>query len=119
MGAVHRKSRPRALGTVPLNHLDRELGQYMHYAENKCQKIKSGQIPLSAKASLWICCMQVYRSLLRFHSGRIKNQGNLKGAARRCNILEVMSFSIKEIYLHLKACVEQCDHFRKHGKYYR
>jgi hypothetical protein len=30
-----------------------------------------------------------------------------------------MSLSIKEIYLHLKACVDQCNHFRKHGKYYQ
>jgi hypothetical protein len=26
-----------------------------------------------------------------------------------------MSLSIEEIYLRLKACVNQCDHFRKHG----
>ncbi len=30
-----------------------------------------------------------------------------------------MSLSIKEIYLRLKAFVDQCDHFRKHGKYYQ
>ncbi len=29
-----------------------------------------------------------------------------------------MSLSIEEIYLHLKACVDQCDHFRKQGKYH-
>jgi hypothetical protein len=29
-----------------------------------------------------------------------------------------MSLSIKEIYLRLKACVDQCDYFRKHGKYH-
>jgi hypothetical protein len=49
----------------------------------------------------------------------MKNQGNLKQAARRCNILDAMSLSIKEIYLRLKACVDQCNHFRKHGKYYQ
>ena len=30
-----------------------------------------------------------------------------------------MSLSIEEIFLRLKACVDQCDHFRKNGKYYR
>ena len=30
-----------------------------------------------------------------------------------------MSLSIEEILLRLKACVDQCDHFRKNGKYYR
>jgi hypothetical protein len=48
----------------------------------------------------------------------MKNQGNLKRVARRCNILDTMSLSIKEIYLRLKACVNLCDHSRKHGKYY-
>ena len=26
---------------------------------------------------------------------------------------------LEEIFLRLKACVDQCDHFRKNGKYYR
>ena len=30
-----------------------------------------------------------------------------------------MSLSIKEIFLRLKVCVDQCDHFRKNDKYYR
>jgi len=30
-----------------------------------------------------------------------------------------MPLSMEEIFLHLKACVDQCDHFRKNGKYYR
>jgi hypothetical protein len=33
--------------------------------------------------------------------------------------MDAMSLSIEEIYLCLKACVDQCDHFRKNGKYYR
>jgi hypothetical protein len=118
MGAAHWKSKSRALARRRLNMLDKELGQYMHYAEKKCCKIKSGWIPFSPEASLWIHWTQVYRSHLRLHSGRIKNQGNLKQAARRCNILDAMSLSIKEIYLRLKACINQCNHFRKHGKYY-
>jgi hypothetical protein len=90
----------------------------MHYAEKKCCKIKSGQIPFSLEASLWIRWTQVYRSLLKYHAGRIKNRGNLKQAARQYNILDTMSLSIEEIYLRLKACVDQCNHFRKHGKYH-
>jgi hypothetical protein len=78
MGAAHRKSRSRASGTACLSRLDRELGQYMHYAEKKCWKIKSGQILFSPEASLWIRCMQVYQSLLKFYAGRIKKQGDLK-----------------------------------------
>jgi hypothetical protein len=82
MGAAHWKSKSRALARRQLNKLDKELGQYMRYAEKKCPKIKSGRIPFSPEASLWICRTQVYQSLLKYHAGRIKNQGNLKQAAR-------------------------------------
>ncbi len=51
MGAAHRKSRSKALATARFNCLDRELGQCMRHAEMKCQKIKSGWIPFSPKAS--------------------------------------------------------------------
>ena len=57
--------------------------------------------------------------MLKYHAGQIKNRGNLKRAARRCQITDAMSLSIEEILLRLKACVDQCDHFRKNGKYYR
>ncbi len=119
MGAAHQKSKSRASARRHLNKLDKELGQYMHYAEKKCRKIKSCRIPFSLEASLWIRWTQVNQSLLKYHAGRIKNRGNLKQAARRCNILDAMSLSIEEIYLCLKACVDQCDHFRKHNKYHR
>jgi hypothetical protein len=119
MGAAHQKSKSRALARRHLNKLDKELGQYMRYAEKRCCKIKSGWISFSPEAWLWIRQMQVYQSLLRLHAGQIKNQDNLKQAAMGCIILDAMSLSIEKIYLQLKACVDQCNHFRKHGKYYR
>jgi hypothetical protein len=103
MGAAHQKSKSRALARRHLNKLDKELGQYMRYVEKKCCKINSGWIPFSLGAPLWIRWMKVYRSLLRLHAGRIKNQGNLKQAVRQCNILDAMYLSIEEIYLRLKA----------------
>jgi hypothetical protein len=119
MGAAHRKSKTKASAIKRLNKVDKELGEYMRYAERKCRKIKSGRIPFSPEASLWIRRTQVYRSLLKYHAGRIKNRGNLKRAARRCQITDAMSLPIEEIFLRLKACVDQCDHFRRNGKYYR
>jgi hypothetical protein len=119
MGAAHRKSKTKASAIKRLNKVDKELGEYMRYAERKCRKIKSGRIPFSPEASLWIRRTQVYRSLLKYHAGRIKNRGNLKRAARRCQITDAMSLPIEEILLRLKACVDQCDHFRRNGKYYQ
>ena len=119
VGKAHTKSRSRRSLTRRLNRLDAELGTYMRYAEKQCRKIKSGRIPFSPEASVWIRRTQIYRSLLRYHAGKIRNRGNLKRAARRCGIPYAWSLSIQEIYFRLQACVNKCDYFRKHGKYYR
>jgi hypothetical protein len=91
----------------------------MHYAKKKYQKIKSGRVMFSPEASLWIRRTQVYSSLLKYHARRIRNGGNLKQTVRWCNIPDAMSLSIEEIYFRLKACVNQCNYFKKHGKYYQ
>ncbi len=56
--------------------------------------------------------------LLRYHAGKICNQGNLNQTARRCNIPDAFSLSIQEIYFRLKACISKCKYFRKNGRYY-
>ena len=68
-----------------LKKLDQEGEAYMKQAEKKCHRLKSGRIPFSPEASLWICQCQVYRSLLRWHNGKLRNlatnaapQGNAK-----------------------------------------
>jgi hypothetical protein len=48
-----------------LNKLDREGEAYMKHAEKKCRRLKSGRIPFSLEALLWIRQCQVYRSLLQ------------------------------------------------------
>jgi hypothetical protein len=52
--------------------MDEEGKAYMWQAEKICRKIKCCQIPFSPKAEIWIQCVQVYYSLLRYHKGRIK-----------------------------------------------
>jgi hypothetical protein len=118
-GAAHISSKSRRKVAKHLNRLDNELGQYMRHAEKKCRKIKSGRIPFLPEVSQWIRRTQVYWSLLKYHAGRIRNRGNLKRMARRCNIPDAMSLTICIIKMHLKTCVIQCDYFRKHGKAYR
>jgi hypothetical protein len=88
-------------------------------AEKKCRRIKSGCIPFSPEAALWICRTQVYQSLLRYHRGLIRNRGNLKRTVRRCGIHNCLALSVEEILLRLKACIGRCDYFRIHGKWHR
>jgi hypothetical protein len=91
----------------------------MKHAEKKCCRIKSGQIPFSPEASLWIGQCQVYCSLLRWHAGKIWNRGNLKRTARRCQIDGPFFLSVEELKLQLRICKRKCNYFRKHGKRHR
>jgi hypothetical protein len=118
-GTAHTNSRSRRKAAKCLNQLDDEFGDYMHHADKKCQKIKSGRIPFLPEASLWICRTQVYWSLLKYLAGRICNRENLKRMARRGNISDAMSLTICEIDMRQKVCIFQCNYFRKHGKAYR
>jgi hypothetical protein len=96
-----------------LNQLDWEGEQYMRHAEKKCCRTKSGRIPFSPEALLWICQCQVYRLLLRWHAGKIWNRGNLKRTARRCRIDTPFLLLVEELKSQLETCK---DYFRKHGK---
>jgi hypothetical protein len=49
----------------------------------------------------------------------VKNRGNLKRAARRCNIPNHLSLSVVEIYEQLKECKKECLFFQEHGKQFR
>ncbi len=91
----------------------------MKHAKKKCLWVKPGRIPFSPEASLWIHQCQVYRSLLHWHAGKIKNQGNLKCTARRCQINAPFQLSVKDIKLRLTICKEKCKYFCKHGKRHR
>jgi hypothetical protein len=88
-------------------------------AERKCRRIKSGRIPFSPEAALWIRRTQVYRSLVRYHDGLIRNRGNLKRTARRCGIERCFALTMEDILLRLKVCLQQCDYYRKNDKHYR
>jgi hypothetical protein len=102
--------------TERANKVDRELGEYMSHAERNCRKIKAGVIPFSPESSIWIERTQVYRSLLRYHDGRIRNIGNLKRKAHKVNINDAMHISVEEIKRRLEFCEQQNEYFKQHGK---
>ena len=83
----------------------------MLHAEKKCRRIKSGRLPFSPDSSKWIRRAQVYRSILRFHSKRIKNNSTLKRSARRCRIRNPLSIPLSEVRARLKVCKEKCNYF--------
>ena len=119
LGQLHNTCTSRRSFRRGLNKLDRQSREIMLHAEKKCRRIKSGRIPFSPEAALWIRRTQVYRSLLRYHNGQIRNRGNLKRSARRCGISQCLSIPVEGVLLRLKVCLEKCDYFRKHGKQYR
>jgi hypothetical protein len=90
----------------------------MFNAEKKCRRIKSGRIPFYPEAALWIRRSQVYRSLIRYHDGLIRNHGNLKRTARRCGIERCFELSVEDILFRLTACIQKCNYYRRNGKHY-
>ncbi len=92
-------------------------------AYEECQddlpKNKLGRIPFSPEATLWIYCALVYRSLLWYHPGLIRNRGSLKCKVRQYRILNCLSIPVAKVQLWLREATEQCNFYRKNGKYYR
>ena len=58
----------------------------------------------------------MYRSILRFHAGKIRNRNNLKRAARKCGIIGPLVMSLSEVRARLKVCKKKCNYYRKHGQ---
>ena len=94
-----------------LNKLDQEGEAYMKHVEKKCHQLKSDRIPFSLEASLWIRQCQVYRSLLRWHNGKLQNYGNLCRTALQCQINAPFQLTVDDIKLRMSICKEKCDYF--------
>jgi hypothetical protein len=94
VGKVYSDNLPREETQQKMKPIDEELGNYMTHASNNCRKIKSGVIPFSPESVIWIERAQIYRSLLRYHEGKIRNIGNLKQRARKHYIYDATSISV-------------------------
>jgi hypothetical protein len=57
--------------------------------------------------------------LLHFHQGKIMNHRNLKRAARRCNIPNLLVLTIAEILACLETCKKECAFYQEHGQCFR
>ena len=118
MFAIHQSRLPPKTKKKKQNKIDLDSKHYMKRAQNKCRRIKLGGILFLPEASICIQREQVYRSLLRYHSGKIRNRGNLKISARRCNIEQQLLLSIDEVKARLLFCKGNCNHFLGHGQQY-
>ncbi len=91
----------------------------MRQAEKVCRKLKCCRIPFLPEAAIWIRRVQVYYSILKYRKGKIKNRGNLKRAARRCNIPNPFQMSIREITQRLDACKQECTFYQEQENQFR
>ena len=91
----------------------------MTHAEQIYRKLKSGRICFSPKSVRWIKQEQIYRSLVEYKQGRIKNRGNLKRAARVQGIKKPFQISRAQLRINLEVCEERNDYFCKHGARFR
>lgn len=113
------RSPTQELVKLKMDKVDYDANQYMAHAESKCRRIKSGRIPFSPESSVWIRRVQVYKSLLCYHAGKLRNKSNLKRAAQRCGIRHPLHISIRALYEHLKKARSKCKYFEMHDKRHR
>jgi hypothetical protein len=62
---------------------------------------------------------QIYYSIIRWHKGKNQNKGNLKWAARQCNIPNPLALSLTEVLQCIKECKQECKFYRENGKQFR
>lgn len=115
LGTAHESSKGDDWIASAINGIDVEGRDNMLAAEKRCRKIRSGVIPFSPTAVKWIRRLQVYRSLLQWKSGRIKNRGNLLRASRRLGIENPLRMSAEELRGRIKACQQHCESLKKTG----
>ncbi len=99
--------------------IDQASKEFMTHAKKVCRKIKCCRIPYSPEASIWIRRAQAYYLLLRYRKGGIKNVGNLKQVARRCNISNPLGLSAGKIDARVEECKRECKFYQKHGKQFQ
>ncbi len=91
----------------------------MIHVEKTCRKIKCCCIPYSSEASIWIRRAQVYYSIIQWHKGQIRNKGNLKRAARRCNIQNALGLSMAKVLQRVEECKRECKFYQENGEWFR
>jgi hypothetical protein len=78
LGRAHKGCQSKREFRRRVNKINRESKELMKHAEKVFRRIKSGHIPFSPEAALWIRRALVYRSLLWYHLRLIRNRANLK-----------------------------------------
>ena len=119
MVPVHNASSIIVLVKERIDIIYQEGVQYMHHAEHKCHRIKSGHITFPPNSSIWIRFCQVYHSILRYRNGKIRNRSNLKWSAQRCGIGGPLQISLKEVSVSLQVAHDIFKYFKKYGHRYR
>lgn len=119
MMEAHKKELSPEQLKAELDRIDKMSKELMVNAERRCRKLRNGKIPFSPEAAMWIKRLQFYRQLLRYWAGKVKNRGNLKRSARRCNVANAFHLTLEEIEVRMRECKDQCKHFEIYGQAYR
>ena len=115
MGEAHDRTDNNDDMAIVMNNIDVEGAEYMRAAEKRCRKIRAGRIPFSPTTAKWIRRLQIYRSLLQYRAGRIKNRGNLERSAWRMGIVNPLHISEEELQARLRICLRKTESLKKSG----
>ena len=69
-----------------LEIIDQVLGEGMEHAENKCRKIRAGEVPFSEKIAKTGHKIKLWRLVLRHKATNTVNTWTIQRAAKRCGL---------------------------------
>lgn len=103
----HTLTLPPSVSQTLHDKWDKELGEFMTHAENKCTKFKSCAIEYSPTVGQWLRRRTVLKWLLRWHDGKVPDTRNMCRAAKRANIESPLTLSRAEVANRLQACLQE------------
>ena len=98
--------------------LYQQMGEIMVHAEKKCRKFLTSAVEYSPVIQHWCDRIHTYMDLLKLKHGTHKymNKGNARRKARRRNISNPASLSVKEIQDALRYCRIRAINRKKQAK---
>jgi hypothetical protein len=91
------------------NQWDWEVTCLMLGLEHCRNKFRDGSIEFSPVVGLWLCQMQLYWWIRRYHEGRVQHAGNLFWTCRRLNVPNPNALTPKEMATAEKDCKRRLE----------
>jgi hypothetical protein len=82
-------------------------------SEKWCNKFCDGCIKFSPVTGIWICHLQAYRWVQKFHENKVAHGGNLFRTCRCLNIPSLLVLTPTQVILNVNECMSWLEDLKK------